>query len=267
MPAGSSSRPDSASLLSGSAPRRDGVLAEVRDSVRLAGRRRHGGARPRPRRRGGHLRRPDPDIRGGVERRGVPLAPRSGRAALPGEGSRLRGDRPAHAQRRGHDRVPDPVADDAVVRRGGAGHRRPADRRRAGERRRPALPADGEHLAGDHARQRGAARPVGQDAGAGGRLRRHQLDGLHGCGGPGAGHRRLHRRSRRPRRRRHAHRIGGRRRTPGARLGSRPRRPRGARIGGVRCAQSCTAPATAWARRFTAMAPISTTTRPRTNAG
>ncbi len=37
-------------------------------------------------------------LRGGVERSGVPFAPRSGGAAVPGEGSGLRRDRPAHAQ-------------------------------------------------------------------------------------------------------------------------------------------------------------------------
>ena len=121
---------------------------ELRDSVHLAHRRRHGRAGARARRRSGVVRRSGAAVRSGVGRTRAGDASRRVAGALSRQGSRVRVDREARARRRGDDRVRDPAADGGVVR-----GRRPRQRLApgcggAGERGRSALPAHGATRAG-----------------------------------------------------------------------------------------------------------------------
>ena len=111
------------------------------------------------------------------------------REALPDQGTRLRGSRPAPARRHADHRVRHPAADGAVVRRGRAGHRSASDRRGAGERRQPALPAHRRWLAAIRADELLLLDLWGKLRDAGRGLRRHHLGGLYRRPIAGAGHR------------------------------------------------------------------------------
>ena len=115
---------------------------QLRHPVRVARRRRHDRAGPRARRRRRVVRRPDPAVRGALERRGHRHASRRHPRSSIASRTRRSSSRRAAARRRADDRVRHPAADGRLVQGRRPGGRLGAVRLGPGERRQPALPGD-----------------------------------------------------------------------------------------------------------------------------
>ena len=208
------------------APAGDGVLEGLRHPLPVPGRRRHHRAGAVARRGGGVVGRPDPAVRGGLGRRRAGHPP--GRLRPPvsdqGSGARLR---PRRARRRPRPhRVRRPAGDGPGVPRRGPVERQRPGRRRAGQRRQPALPPHRRRAPRHRPGRSAAPRSVGQAAVAGLGLRRHHLDGVHRRHGAGPRPGGVDGR-RGGARRRHRLRPGRHRRRPRPSAASRSTRPRG----------------------------------------
>ena len=172
-------RGGAAKLLLRREARRDGILAELRDPLRLARRRRHDRAGARARRRRRLVRR----SRSSSSRRAGRRGDRNARDASE-KLYRIK-DRAFEevarrlARRRRDDRVRHPAEDGRLVPRRRAGRRFGAGRLGAGERRQSALPADGEAHRVDPRRTSSCCSTLGQARRARRGLCRHHLDGFH----------------------------------------------------------------------------------------